>query len=162
MQKWHLICLFLTIKISHRRHSKYVYNCKVKAQLLPPEHDKAFHSIIRAENLACIWTECWDSLFKHQRHGIPIIMQQCQQSLFINSICYLSSPTCCAGEKKPKQSGSIENSISDGSHAAFVIHGGKERQIILRILKSFCLVCAGHWYNGKLWHPICESYKWNW
>lgn len=72
----------------------------MKAQLLPPEHDKAFHSIIRAENLACIWTECWDSLFKHQRHGIPIIMQQCQQSLFINSICYLSSPACCAGEKK--------------------------------------------------------------
>lgn len=76
-------------------------------------------------------------------------MQQCQQSLFINSICYLSSPACCAGEKK-KQSGSIENSISDGSHAAFVIHGGKERQIILRILKSFCLVCAGLWYDGKL------------
>ncbi len=66
-------------------------------------------------------------LFKHQRHGIPIIMQQCQQSLFINSICYLSSPACCAGEKKHR--GSIESSISDGSHAAFMSHGGKETQI---------------------------------
>lgn len=67
-------------------------------------------------------------------HGIPIIMQQCQQSLLRHSICYLSSLACCAMEKK--HSGSIENSIFDGSHAALMIHGGKERQIILRIPKK--------------------------
>lgn len=126
---WHLICLFILIK-------KQVHNCEVKEQLLPRKCVKSI-SIIQAKTIVCIRLKCWAFFFKHQRHGISIIMQQCQQSLFINSICYLSSPACCAGEKK--HSGSIENSISDGSHAAFVIHGGKERQIRFRILKSMCL-----------------------
>lgn len=74
----------------------------------------------------------------HQRHGTAIITQECQQCLFINSICYLSPPACFfSGEKN--HSGSIEKSISDGSHAAFMIHRGEKRQIILRILKSFWL-----------------------
>lgn len=101
---------------------------KSKAQLLSRNHDKAFHSIIQTGNV------CMHQikqaflplpLLQHQRQCILIITQQCPQSLLINSICYLSSPACCAWERgKNTHCRSIKNSISDGSHAAFVIHEG--------------------------------------
>lgn len=74
----------------------------------------------------------------HQRHGTAIITQECQQCLFINSICFLSPPACFFfwGEKPQWINWEI-----NFWWLTCCLHDSLrgKRQIILRILKSFWL-----------------------